>query len=137
MVDRVAARGRKDGKPGTVIITWANFHYQDFVMNWVAHLHATGCRTYIVGAMDDKLLQVLEAAKVPSFAMQSGLTLEDFGWGSPVFNKMGREKIGLIRMFTAWGRDVIVSDVDTVWMRDPAPYMDKVSEGCLWRWAGL
>jgi hypothetical protein len=40
---------------------------------------------------------------------------------------MGREKINLIYTFTKWGFDVIISDVDTVWMKDPIPYMERVS----------
>ena len=34
--------------------------------------------------MDDTLLEHLLKEGVPTFAMSSGLTLEDFGWGSPV-----------------------------------------------------
>ena len=36
------------------------------------------------GAMDDTLLEHLLKEGVPTFAMSSGLTLEDFGWGTPV-----------------------------------------------------
>ena len=31
---------------------------------------------------------------------------------------MGREKVRLIAAFTGMGFDVLISDVDTVWMRD-------------------
>ena len=51
LVDSVAANG-------TVIVTWANAHYLDFVLNWVHHLHLLGLSCYLVGAMDDALLQV-------------------------------------------------------------------------------
>lgn len=34
------------------MVTWANFHYKDFVLNWVDHLKATGCSAFIVGARD-------------------------------------------------------------------------------------
>lgn len=115
-----------DGSKGAVVVTWANFHYKDFVMNWIEHLQATGCKTYLVGAMDDQLLQELIKANVPAFSMSSGLTLGDFGWGSPTFNKMGREKINLIQTFVKWEVDVIISDVDTVWLQDPVAYMKKV-----------
>lgn len=144
-------------------------HRRDFVMNWVEHLRATGCTAFIVGAMDDKLLDFLVAQQVPTFSMSSGLTLDDFGWGSPTFHKMGREKVGrlrtasaqcasiqqsmavqrgvhagggmsaphccwrclllqinLIYSFTKMGFDVLISDVDTVWLRDPLPYMRQV-----------
>ncbi len=42
----------------TIMVTWANFHYQDFVMNWVDHVRNVGVTAYLVGAMDDKLLEV-------------------------------------------------------------------------------
>ena len=51
LVQQVAAQG-------CVIVTWANHHYLDFVLNWVHHLHLLGVDSYLVGAMDDALLQV-------------------------------------------------------------------------------
>ena len=32
-----------------VLVTWANYHYRDFVINWVEHLQAVGCNAFIVG----------------------------------------------------------------------------------------
>lgn len=51
MVDRLK-------QDGYLVVTWANWHYQDFVMTWVAHVKSVGITGYIVGAMDDQLLQV-------------------------------------------------------------------------------
>jgi hypothetical protein len=76
--------------------------------------------------MDEKLLNFLLDKGVPAFNMSSGLTLADFGWGTPTFHKMGREKINLIYTFTKLGFDVLLSDVDTVWLRNPVPYMQQV-----------
>ncbi len=39
----------------TVMVTWANFHYLDFVMNWVQHVQATGCTAYLVGEHSESL----------------------------------------------------------------------------------
>jgi hypothetical protein len=36
--------------------------------------------------------------------------------------KMGRDKIRLIRDFTKSGVDVLISDIDVAWMRDPTPF---------------
>lgn len=124
------------------MVTWANDHYFDFVMNWVTNLRRINVTNFMVGAMDDDLLQRLLAEDVPTWAMQSGLTTNDFGWGSPTFHKMGRSKIQLIFDFVSMvrnqgrvalalsliaafsqGFDVFVSDVDTVWMRDPRPFV--------------
>jgi hypothetical protein len=37
------------------------------------------------------------------------------------FHKMGRDKIRLIRDFTKSGVDVLISDIDVAWLRDPIP----------------
>lgn len=49
---------------GPVMVTWANFHYLDFVLNWVAHVDALGIKP-LVGAMDDKILQVSNPQLMP------------------------------------------------------------------------
>lgn len=117
-----------NGTQVPVLVTWANFHYRDFVLNWYEHLNATGCTNVLIGAMDDALLEVLVNSSIPTFAMSSGLTLGDFGWGTNSFHKMGREKISLIQTFTTFGVSVLISDVDTVWIRDPTEYMERYPE---------
>ena len=56
----------------TIIVTCANFQYRDFVMNWVEHVCGIGITAYLVGAMDDQLLEVHVAA----VTVTSTLTLE-------------------------------------------------------------
>ena len=53
------------------------------------------------------------------------MTTQDFGWGTANFHKMGRKKIELIYLFTEMGFDILVSDVDTAWLRNPMPYLAK------------
>ncbi len=74
----------------TVMVTWANLHYLDFVINWVEHVRGLGITSYLVGAMDDDILKALVTKGVNTFAMGSGLSLGDFGWGSATFHKMVR-----------------------------------------------
>ncbi len=60
---------------GYLVVTWANWHYQDFVMTWVMHVKKVGITGYIVGAMDDHLLEA-------SVTWTSGLGAEeDRRWG--------------------------------------------------------
>lgn len=49
---------QKIAQDGYLVVTWANWHYQDFVNTWVKHVQGVGITGYIVGAMDDHLLQV-------------------------------------------------------------------------------
>eukprot|EP00755_Sulcionema_specki_P025030 Sspe_Gene.82390::Locus_54000_Transcript_1_1_Confidence_1.000_Length_1379::g.82390::m.82390/K20784/XEG113; arabinosyltransferase len=111
-----------------VLVTWANFHYLDFVQNWVGHLRKLNVTNFIVGSMDDELLAALQKEGVASFGMQSNLSRNDFGWGSKQFHKMGREKISLVSAVLDLGFEVLVCDVDTVWMRDPNDYVARFPE---------
>lgn len=119
---------QKIAQDGYLLVTWANWHYQDFVRTWIMHVKKVGITGYIVGAMDEHLLQVLADQKLNVFSMKSGLTLGDFGWGSKTFAKMGREKIKLIRVFLELGVYVIISDVDVLWLRNPIPYFKQFPE---------
>mmetsp|Transcript_17364 Transcript_17364/g.37489 ORF Transcript_17364/g.37489 Transcript_17364/m.37489 type:complete len:686 (-) Transcript_17364:496-2553(-) len=119
---------QKIQQDGYLVVTWANFHYQDFVRTWVAHVKNVGITGYIVGAMDDELLKMLIDMKYNCFSMKSGLTLGDFGWGSKTFAKMGREKIRLVSIFLKLGVNVVIADVDVLWLRNPLPYFSKYQE---------
>lgn len=73
---------------GFIMVTWANAHYFDFVNNWVEHVEALGISSFVVGAMDLKILRRLLQAGIPTFNMQSNLTDKDYGWGSKTFHAM-------------------------------------------------
>ncbi|KAG1662326.1 hypothetical protein FOA52_011484 [Chlamydomonas sp. UWO 241] len=118
----------KIAQNGYLVVTWANWHYQDFVMTWVYHVKEAGITGYIVGAMDDQLLEALIAKDLNTFSMKSGLTTGDFGWGSKTFAKMGREKIRLIALFLRLGVHVVIADVDVLWLQNPLPYLDRYPE---------
>jgi len=42
---------------GYLMVTWANEHYLDFTVSWVANVRKQGITGYLVGAMDDSLLR--------------------------------------------------------------------------------
>uniref|UniRef100_A0A383W3X9 Nucleotide-diphospho-sugar transferase domain-containing protein n=1 Tax=Tetradesmus obliquus TaxID=3088 RepID=A0A383W3X9_TETOB len=112
-------------KDGYLFVTWANHHYTDFALTWVQHMKLQNITNFMVGAMDDKILASLARRSIPTFSMQSGLTTGDFGWGSPTFAKMGRKKISLIAMFLKLDVQVVISDVDVMWLRDPVPFFKR------------
>ncbi len=52
--------------------------------NWIYHLRAAGVKHFLVGSMDDTLLEALASDGVETFSMASGLTTGDFGWWVPI-----------------------------------------------------
>jgi len=115
-------------KDGTVVVTWANFHYLDFTENWVAHVREQGITNYLVGAMDTKMLLALHERGIHTFSMGDDTQTTDFGWGSRAFRKMGQEKVHLVQAFLQMGYAVFIADVDTAIMRDPFPFFARYPE---------
>lgn len=37
-------------------------------------------------------------------------------------HKLSRQKVALARLFTDFGYDILLSDVDVVWLKDPVSY---------------
>ncbi len=65
MVQRIA-------QEGYLVVTWANWHYQDFVRTWIQHVMNVGITGYIVGAMDEHLLQVPGSENRPQAVLHTG-----------------------------------------------------------------
>ena len=56
--------------------------------------------------------------KIDSFAAE-------FSSESHAAHKLSRQKIALARLFTDFGYDIVMSDVDVVWFKDPFPYFSR------------
>ncbi|CAI5929083.1 unnamed protein product, partial [Closterium sp. NIES-64] len=78
-----------------------------------------------LGAMDPTILKALYQEGVPVFDLESGMSPEDSGWGTPVFHAMGREKVTLVNVFLSMGVELLICDTDTVWLKNPLPFIAR------------
>ncbi|XP_043715361.1 arabinosyltransferase XEG113-like [Telopea speciosissima] len=115
-------------KDNVIIVTFGNYAFMDFILNWVKHLTDLGLHNLLVGAMDTKLLEALYWKGVPVFDMESHMSTVDVGWGSPTFHKMGREKVILIDVMLPFGYELLMCDTDMVWLKNPLPYLARYPE---------
>ncbi|XP_020596119.1 arabinosyltransferase XEG113 isoform X2 [Phalaenopsis equestris] len=118
-------------KDNVIIVTFGNYAFMDFILNWVRHLTDLNVFNLLVGAMDTKLLMGLYWKGVPVFDMGSNMNTIDVGWGSPTFHKMGREKVFLINALLPFGYELLVCDTDMVWLKNPLPYLARFPEADL------
>uniref|UniRef100_A0A061QQR3 Glycosyltransferase n=1 Tax=Tetraselmis sp. GSL018 TaxID=582737 RepID=A0A061QQR3_9CHLO len=126
---------RSIARDNIIIVTWANDHFSDFVFNWVHHIQKHGIANYLVGAMDRKIGARLAQAGIQAFAMYeegtgavAGLHTGAFVWGGRHFHMMGREKVRLAKTFTGFGLDLMLCDVDVVWVKDPTKYFAAIPQ---------
>ncbi|KAK1318722.1 hypothetical protein QJS10_CPB04g01393 [Acorus calamus] len=110
-------------KDNVIIVTFGNYAYMDFILNWVKHLTNLGVHNLLVGAFDVKLLEALYWKGIPVFDVSSNMTTTDVGWGTPKFHKVGREKVLLINEILPFGYELLMADTDIVWLKNPLPYL--------------
>ncbi|KAK3249970.1 hypothetical protein CYMTET_40637 [Cymbomonas tetramitiformis] len=110
--DDTLASALRGLEPGTaVIVTFADAEYIEMLQNWVAHCRRAGMGPLVVGAMDVQVLAEAKKLDVRTFNMDH--TIKSFGFGA---------QIGIIEGLMELGYDVLMSDVDTAWIKDPMPY---------------
>eukprot|EP00803_Ostreobium_quekettii_P009210 evm.model.scf_772EXC.7 EVM.evm.TU.scf_772EXC.7 scf_772EXC:53561-60533(-) len=120
--ERLASMATDDGY---IVVTFCNLHFVGFAINWARHLAALGVSSIAVGAMDGDALRELQHSGINAFSMDSHMTTGNFGWGTQNFHLMGRKKTALELALVDMGLQVIITDVDTVWLRDPIEYFRK------------
>ena len=74
--------------------------------------------------MDDELLQFLNNRSIPAFSVAT-VESDFFGWGSSGFNRMRTETIRTIQAFVHYGVDVLFSDLDVAWLRNPIDFFAR------------
>jgi hypothetical protein len=79
-----------------LIATYVNYNRLDFAYTFVKHLIALGNPHYLVGALDEKALRGLQSHGIQSFLINSGLTTNDYGWGTYAFRQLGLHKVQLV-----------------------------------------
>jgi hypothetical protein len=91
------------------------------------HLSSSLMTSWFVfpGAMDEEILEALYFAGVPVFDMKSEMSTLDAGWGSPVFHKMGRERLYLVDALLGYDVELLMCDTDMVFLRNPLEYVSR------------
>eukprot|EP00899_Mesostigma_viride_P015143 jgi/Mesvir1/2362/Mv22122-RA.3 len=141
----VATRASKGTK--NVLVTYANIHSKDLLLNWVAHIVALNVSNFLVLAMDTDMLALCARMGIPVYLMEmmedeanrplladvsdkdkAHLTQYDLlRLDHNAFRRMGMLKCDILLQLLTTGHDVLFSDTDTVWMRNPWPYLESTS----------
>ena len=121
------AREAHASKDNLLIVTYVNANRLDFVYTFVKHLIALGQRHY-PSARSTRRRRGLQARGIPCFFMDSGLTTNDYGWGTYAFRQLGLHKVQLVLDLAKTGVDALTVDADAFVLRDPAAYFNALPD---------
>ena len=79
-----------------LIATYVNYNRLDFAYTFVKHLIALKNPHFLVGALDEKALRGLQSHGIPTFLIDSGLTTNDYGWGTYAFRQVATAPCSLL-----------------------------------------
>lgn len=104
---------------GVVWLTFANSAFQDFAINWAAHLYRLRKeRAMAIAALDQPFQRRLLSEGLPYFGYDHGRT-GDLRSSVTEFRRLGALKGALVLAVLRAERHVLLSDVDVIWMDDP------------------
>ncbi|XP_053380283.1 uncharacterized protein LOC128548819 [Mercenaria mercenaria] len=111
----------------TILLTVNNGFY-DFFLNWRWHFKQLNIYLPIsVIAEDDIVFGRLTSLKDSSMEVQRSERVsinETVAYNSPLYRSMVSERPTYILKYLKKGTDIIYSDMDTVWLQNPLPYLE-------------
>jgi len=112
----------------TIMLTVSDWRiFETFGRSWMKHLARIKVDYYLVGATDQMTAAYLASqGRHPCFKFfEDGHghgTQKEYKYGDVHYNAATWRKVTVVQQIVSWGFNVIHSDVDVVWFRDPKPY---------------
>lgn len=98
-------------KDNNVIVTFANYAYKEVALNWVTALRRLQLRNYVIIALDNDIYNYLVSQKINTILREFDGNLSDL-W---IF------RIKVLQEMLNFGVDIIHSDSDAIWLKNPIP----------------
>lgn len=111
-----------------VVATIANSAFQAMLLNWLAHVLRSGITNVLIASLDVDVEKLAKDHGVASILLNDKVSKKDFRTDPEAFKHMGSLKTALILSIVETGRDVLMSDTDVAWLRNPTDFLKTSSE---------
>lgn len=111
-------------KNNTLIVTALNFGYRGIMMNWVCNLRHLNVSNFVIAAFDDMLYEFAYTRGLPVYLETEAMhghntSLTDAAYGTQSFKELTKMKSRVVLRFLQLGYNVVWSDTDVIWFRNP------------------
>ncbi|XP_021746739.1 beta-arabinofuranosyltransferase RAY1-like [Chenopodium quinoa] len=110
----------------SVVLAVAGYSYKDMLMNWVCRLRHLMINNLLVCALDDETYEFSIQQGIPVFRdslAPRNISFNDCHFGTKCFQKVTKTKSRLVLQILKLGYNVILSDVDVYWFKNPIPLL--------------
>ncbi|XP_010552676.1 PREDICTED: beta-arabinofuranosyltransferase RAY1 isoform X2 [Tarenaya hassleriana] len=121
-------------KNKTVVLAVAGYSYKDMLMSWVCRLRRLAIPNFLVCALDEETYQFSVLQGLPVFAdplAPGNISFNDCHFGSRCFQRVTKVKSRIVAKILKLGYNVLLSDVDVYWFRNPLPLLQSFGPAVL------
>ncbi|XP_010427846.1 PREDICTED: beta-arabinofuranosyltransferase RAY1-like isoform X2 [Camelina sativa] len=121
-------------KNRTVVLSIAGYSYKDMLMSWVCRLRRLKVPNFLVCALDDETYQFSILQGLPVFIdpyAPKNISFNDCHFGSKCFQRVTKVKSRTVLKILKLGYNVLLSDVDVYWFRNPLPLLQSFGPSVL------
>ncbi|KAL9226360.1 hypothetical protein vseg_002183 [Gypsophila vaccaria] len=111
-------------KNNTIVLAIAGYSYKDMLMSWVCRLRHLTVHNFLVCALDDETYQFAMLQGLPVFKdslAPKNISFDDCHFGTTCFQKVTKTKSRLVLQILEMRYNVLLSDVDVYWFKNPLP----------------
>ncbi|WPT10784.1 Arabinosyltransferase XEG113 [Picochlorum sp. SENEW3] len=119
-----AALPRGNGS-AVIMLAMGTENQIDFLENWILNVKRAGIVMAVIGAGDNATFNKAREYEVSVFRWSPEEHDASAGWGTSLWTRNTWQKVFAVQKIVSWGYDVILSDLDVVWWRDPSIIFDK------------
>lgn len=117
-MDDLSKKVARYAKDNLLIISFCNWEYRFIALNWVDHLKKLNVDNYLIIALDKKTQQFLSNEDVNLTFISK--------WSPPKEKLKGwRERFNMTRTVLSCGVDIIHSDLDAIWLKNPIKFITR------------
>lgn len=113
-------------KNKTIVLAVAGYSYKDMLMSWVCRLRSLLITNFVVCALDHDVYQFSLLQGLPVFEdplAPSDISFDDCHFGTKCFQRVTKSKSRLVLQILKLGYNVLMSDVDVYWFKNPLPLL--------------
>ncbi|KAF6157474.1 hypothetical protein GIB67_004412 [Kingdonia uniflora] len=121
-------------KDRTIVLAVAGNSYRDMLLSWVCRLRHLQVSNFVVCALDNEIYQFSVLQGLPVFKdplAPSNISFNDCHFGTECFQRVTKVKSRLVLQILKMGYNVLLSDVDVYWFKNPLPFVSSFGHSTL------
>lgn len=118
----------------SVVLSVVGYNYKDMLMSWVCRLRHLHVQNFVVCALDHEVYEFCILQGLPVFKdslAPRNITFNDCHFGTECFQRVTKVKSRIALQILNLGYNVLLSDVDVYWFRNPLPMLSSFGPSVL------